>query len=347
MSLSEEHIREIARILEQRRQEDHARRLRWGEIGPPVNIEFQGQRLVAAYNELLPIRPNATYHEFLLHFVRYIFGEEWWNDEVKKITSERHIVVQWHDETRLIMNQRSTGHNEIQEAAMPAATGKLLNLSFALHQTRHQGLLLPSLVKRLKETRQFQGAFYEAVTSAAFSRAGFRVDLEPEGKDDLKRCEFIATHKKSGRCYSVEAKSRHRPGILGQPPSWISKRQEPHVAGLIRKALAKHAEHTRVICVDVNHPQPYGEFIPEWATILEEQVNQLEQDGFGPAMLIFTNSPFHFQPPTEPASGQNSLVTGLNESSFQTKDLNILNAAMPGLLEAANSFNLAVPGRWD
>ena len=347
MSFSEEELKAIARILEQRTKEEYERKLRWGELGPPINFVWQGTRLVAAYNELLSIHPNATYHDFLREFVQRVFGSDWWRDELKKAENERHLIVRWHDETQRMMIENSTGVKDVHEMAMPAATGKLLNLSFALHQIRHQGLLLPSLVKRLKDVRQFQGAFYEAVVSAAFSRAGFQVALEPEGKDDMKRCEFVATHTKTGKAYSVEAKSRHLPGVLGHPPSDAEGKREPFVERLILKALDKHADHDRVICIDVNHAQAEGKVIPEWAEVLKDQVEGLESGGHGPAMLIFTNSPFHYQPPLEPAYGQNSLVTGLNEDRFQNRDLHALDAALPGLIGVAESFNLAIPGRWD
>jgi hypothetical protein len=67
----------------------------------------------------------------------------------------------------------------------------------------------------LKDINQFQGARYEIYVTASFVRAGFEVELENETERTTSHCEFTATHR-TGAKYSVEAKSRHRQGILGR-----------------------------------------------------------------------------------------------------------------------------------
>jgi hypothetical protein len=326
---------------------EQERQRRWGAQGPPHNTVIHGHRIVAAYNELLTIRSDATYHDFLTLYLKRVFGEEWWKNEETKATEKRHILLDWSQACERMVLENSTGERMIHEAPMPAEAGLLLRLAFDLHQIRHLGLLLPSLVHRLKVIDQFQGARYEAAVSAAFARANFLIELEPEGKGSQKRCEFVATHVPTKRKYSVEAKSRHLPGVLGQSAYERSGREEPFVEALIRNALDKTAEHERIICIDINHSHSSESIIPEWGATLRKQVNQMEGKGHGPAVLIFTNAPFHFLEPGSPARGQKSMVMGLLEPRFQPQDLNSTRQNFPGIVDAANTFHLPIPGNWD
>ena len=323
------------------------RQQRWGAQGAPINTVVQGHRMVAAYNELLTIRPDATYHDFLTLYLRQIFGQKWWEDEETKTAEQRHILVNWNHACERMMLEGSTGEHKVHEAPMPAEAAHLLRLAFDLHQIRHLGLLLPSLVKRLKVIDQFQGARYEAAVSAAFARANFHIELEPEGKGPQKRCEFVAMHLPTKRKYTVEAKSRHLPGILDQPNMVPSARNEPFVEALIRKALDKTAEYDRIICIDINCPHPSDNIIPEWGSTLRQQVNKLEQKGSGPAILIFTNAPFHFLKPGSPVRGQKSMLMGLLEPRFQPQDVHHVQQTFPGIIDAANAFHLPIPSGWD
>jgi hypothetical protein len=80
----------------------------------------------------------------------------------------------------------------------------------------------------------FQGARYETYAAAVV-----RADLiRPEGPGGRARthCEFTATHRARGAAYSVEAKSRDRPGFLGQPGDPKPARHPRHCP--VARALA-------------------------------------------------------------------------------------------------------------
>jgi len=209
------------------------------------------------------------------------------------------------------------------------------------------GLLLPSMVKRLANPEQFQGALYETAVAGAFARAGFEIVLEDESKGIEKKCEFVATHKATGRHYSVEAKSRHRPGILGHGGIPNAKGEEPRVERLIEKALEKVAEHDRIICIDINHPETGVSPGVEWGKVVQKQVDSLQDRGAGPAVLVFTNAPFHYLPQGEPARGEISMTMGLNEPRFQPQDFLSTDRGFPGLVAAMAHFRTPVPGNWD
>jgi len=302
-------------------------------------------RIVAAYNELLTIRGDATYHDFLVLFIQRVFGEDWWQCELSKAPEEQHLVVKWHQNSELYLLARSTGEKKVHEAIMSAEGGHLLRLAFNLHQIRHLGILLPSLVKRLKNKLQFQGALYETAVAGAFARAGFSLTLEPEGKGPEKRCEFVAKHRSSAKRYSVEAKSRHRPGVLGRPEG-DTKRAEPYVQTLVRKALLKTADHDRIVCVDINYPAFEMNAHVQWGKTIREQVDQMSIDDLPPAILVFTNSPFHYLDPDAPVRGDIVMTMGLREPRFEPQDRHKVDGEFPGLIAAMNHFTTPVPGDW-
>jgi hypothetical protein len=46
-------------------------------------------------------------------------------------------------------------------------------------------------------------------------RAGFTIERDDEHDPATRHAEFTATHKAIGEKFSIEAKSKHRPGVLG------------------------------------------------------------------------------------------------------------------------------------
>jgi len=330
-------------------QEVRARREKWGSPGPPINDVFAGHRVVAIYNRLVTFPPEATYHDFLNVYIKEVFGEEWWLIEGTKPETERHQLVTWYMAASEYRMRNSTGGGKVLQAPMSGASAHCLRLAFNLHQIKHLGLLQESLVKRLKIPMQFQGASYETDVTAAFVRGGFEIALEPEGKGPQQLCEFVATHLATKKTYSVEAKSRHLPGVLGRPADAApSGKQEPNVSGLIRKALQKTAAHDRIICIDVNYPQRVGpEVALTWGPVVRQQVEELEAAGHGPALLMFTNYPFHYLQPGEAADGHSFMMKGLREPRFQPNDLASVVANFPGAIDALRGFQKPVPGEWE
>ena len=340
---------EASALVRQLMNKSAEERARWGNQGPPVNELAFGQRIVASYNELLTIESDATYHEFLEQYVQRVFDNQWWKQEAAKGDAERHIVVTWHLATQEYFAQNRKGTGQLVQAPMPGETAHLLRLAFNLHQIKHLGLLQTSLLKRLKTKDQFQGGLYEVEVCASFVRGGFSIAHEPEGKGPHRLCEFVATHTATGKSYSIEAKSRHIPGVLGHPAdAKTSRRDEPNVSGLIRNALGKEAAHDRIICVDVNFPQLDGtDASSTWGRVIREQVNVLETAGLGPAMLICTNSPFHYLQRGQAARGQAFMMMGLGEPRFQPQDKDAVEQDFPGTIAALAGFSKHVPGTWE
>jgi hypothetical protein len=71
-------------------------------------------------------------------------------------------------------------------------------------------------MKRLRDRDQFQGARYEIAIAAIFARLDCEIRFidEDETLRGKKRVELVATHRPSGQSIAVEAKSRHRAGVI-------------------------------------------------------------------------------------------------------------------------------------
>lgn len=81
---------------------------------------------------------------------------------------------------------------------------------------------------------------------------GFVIDWHDN--KSAKHCEVTARHA-SGEVIAVEAKSRHRPGVLHMAPTSKAKPQRADVEGLDRDALAQNPnDKPFAIFIDVNLP---------------------------------------------------------------------------------------------
>lgn len=197
-------------------------------------------------------------------------------------------------------------------------------LAYDLYVIEHPGLLKPSFVNRLKDRQQFQGARYEAYVTASFIRAGFYITPEDETDRTTTHCEFVARHG-AGPTYSIEAKSRHRGGILGQagsppPPEEIVA----DVSSLLAKALRKHAAHDRVVFIDVKVPPQDGPILKSaWFRRAAGQLSQLEAQtrSVPPGFVFFTNQPYHYVAPEADEPGRSVAFTAIHIPDFmQTGD---------------------------
>ena len=194
-------------------------------------------------------------------------GKEWGNAEITKPFEDRHPVLQWYQQLcdfQIKHSEHKDGEIHTEIASGPVMA--YLWLAYDLYTLDHHSLLQKKLINRLKVRDQFQGARYETSVAAAFIRAGFEIDLEDEGDRGKTHCEFNAKHKETGLKYSIEAKSRHRPGLLGQtgPPQPLNE-IEADILKLLAKALRKEADHERILFIDVNVPPHEGAlFEAEW-----------------------------------------------------------------------------------
>jgi uncharacterized protein YchJ len=312
-------------ILEHQRKEQERVR-NYGHVRPPITLEHQSYRLVAVGSMLHFSKTWKTFHDFLGDYIKKVLGSDWGNAELKKPFDERHPILQWYHHVCLHQQGTIKEPGKVYDTIATGPDMAYLSLAYDLYTLEHHALLREKLVKRLKVKDQFQGARYETSVAAAFVRAGFDVELEDESDSAESHCEFTATHKQAGSKYSVEAKSRHRPGFLGQPgkPQPVEE-IEADVYRLLQRALTKKAEHERVVFIDVNVPPHAGDIFEGWGDAVASQLKRLEdsQDPkkpWPPAFVFFTSHPYHYIDIEAPEPGRIALFTAINMPDFKKPD---------------------------
>ena len=192
-----------------------------------------------------------------------------------------------------------------------------LGLAYALYLLDHNVELQDRLIKRLKNTGNFQGAYYELIVASILIRAGFKLTLEDETDANSKHCEFAAVSEKTGKRYWVEAKMRAVNGLLGRTAADggadgdALARLIPH----LNSALAKPAQDERLIFIDLNAvPVVDAEGKPDWLEPAVERLERHEKKDLQPgvtAYLFVTNMAFHRRLDTKPVMAMTPFGLGI------------------------------------
>ena len=175
------------------------------------------------------------------------------------------------------------------------------NLYLLGHNTeknKHSAKLQNRLLKRLKNSNEFPGAYFESYVCAILIRAGFEVFFEDE-TDGNSRCDFTVTCKQSGKYYSVEAKAFRRYDTFGVTENTTRVSLNKGIKYKLHDALKKPSQFPRIIFIEVNLPEATREDSIKWT---EEAVRAV-QDAEGltvdrvptdPAFIIITNHPHQY-----------------------------------------------------
>jgi len=224
---------------------------------PIIQTEFDGQRVRAVWNRLY-FRPiSETFHEFILNVLKWTLGKTWYMYEVRKPAEERHQIVKWFFSYADFIKKMSTHEHKVEGGWETIPSGDvqaLLTLAYDIYSLQHANFLPRFLVERIRDSLAFQGARYEIIVSAIFARAGFKIDFLKEKRK--KHPEFIAEHSASGARIAVEAKSRHRKGVLHHPGALnINAALKGDIYRLFEKALEQNPDNIPfMIFIDLNSP---------------------------------------------------------------------------------------------
>jgi uncharacterized protein YchJ len=283
-----------------RRHQDHLRREKlreqtYGKVRPIIHMDFKGYKFVAVGNQLHYSKSWKTFPDFLMTYITAVLGRDWGNSELSKPYEERHQIVKWYDGAVLFFSQGEKDEEGICSGIPDGLTAAYLRLAYDLYILRHHTALQNEVVRRLKHPEQFQGARYELFAAATCIRAGFDIAYEDERDRTSTHPEFVATHKQTREIISVEAKSRHRPGVLGFPGELEPESEiKVKVRRLLNKALSKSTNHPYVIFIDLNLP-PSPPITPETPWFREIR-NGISEDGAPEKenpdpynLLVFTN----------------------------------------------------------
>jgi hypothetical protein len=226
-----------------------------GKGKPIISTEFKDMRLVAVGNELhwAPKDNTKYFPDFLGKYLKGVLDPSWGNAEIKKPLTERHQILKWYDS---LCRYEATIPRQPDGSFQAKPTGSMLawyRLGYDLYQIKHNAALQKKIIGRLRDKAFFQGARFELCVTAAMITADFEIAYEDETDGTRKHAEFIAKHK-SGVNVAVEAKSRHRSGVLDFRSSAPKVTDKASAEGILRDALAKRPDGPFFIFIEVNLP---------------------------------------------------------------------------------------------
>ena len=292
--------RDINKMFAGVRAEEKARIKRFGNVKSIIHANAAGRKFIAVGDVIYHSDHWNTFIDFLFDYLLYVLGKEWFEKEIKKSENEQHPVMQWRQSYLRFHKKQSKGSDGFYSAVPSGPMMAYLTLSYDLYLLYHNHELQELHVRRLKNANQFQGARYELFVTTSMIRAGFNIQFEDETDPSSKHVEFQAVHKKSGEVFAIEAKSKHRAGVLGYPGKIVEiSKTSLRFASLINKAIDKEPEFPYLIFVDLNmHPWAMKGFgdDPSFKKIAKSidkiKKDELDRDRF--TALIYTNQPYHY-----------------------------------------------------
>jgi len=270
---------EIARHFQRIQAEQRIRERQQGEGRPIIALKHGEQQVVAVGNRLMWSDKWKSFPDFLGDYLKKVVGPDWGNAEIKKPLAERHPLMQWYDaycryQQEVIKSPGTLGNYEVV-----GIVACYLGVAYSLYLLDHNVELQARLLKRLKDTGQFQGAYYELLVANVLIRAGFKLTLEDETDGATKHCEFSAISSKTGKKYWVEAKMRGVAGLLGRTKADGGADEKP-LGSLIphlNAALAKPASDERLIFIDLNGELPVDTGEDNRPAFIEAAVERLKK----------------------------------------------------------------------
>jgi hypothetical protein len=274
--------------------------------GPqPIKLDFQGHTFRAIKNRLLYTKKERTYIDFLLDLIKTSFGKKWHTAQVQTPKEQRHLVMQWMGSwyEHCMSIQAKTAPEGGVFGSTPTGDGlSLLTLGDDLYRLQLAQRLTSKLMSRLRDPNEFQGARYEMQVASIFLRSGF--DIEWVQDDGSKHCEFCAVHKHSKQRVAVEAKSRHRPGVLGMSGHF----SEDHPIGLepLEADARRHNPGDSPFCIFIDVNWPVHPELPKLRKPWMKEVFELAQKHIpsqqapeAVSLSVFTNYSWHYQGKSE------------------------------------------------
>lgn len=302
-------IRKAQQAFAAHRHRQERRTETMGALSIINSVVIQDQRLVPVGNRIytVPAKASPFPVDFYQRFASDSLGPDWFNAELQKGDTDCHPVAMLYK--RFIDHQTTLdrGQDGVVSTTRNGPVVAWFLFCWDLFVISHYGLCSPRLLDRLKSPQQFQGARYEITVMALFLRAGFALTLDDESDVGRKHVEFIAQDKISGEQIFVEAKSRHRVGVLGYrigqlPPAESEAVVTANVSSLLDSALSKGVKDRFVICIDLNMPEldqdiDNSPVTKELAATLKDRDDTY---GLDANTVIFTNYPHHYGVAGEP-----------------------------------------------
>lgn len=273
-------------------------RKRLGIPRPIISAQSKGKRHVAVGSRMF--RGDwKTFPDFLFEYIRTILGSDWGNAELRKDHEEMHPIIQWYVKTCKFQKKQKPGKDGIYNCIPNGPFAAYLLLAYDLYIVGHNHTIQEKLIRRLKNKDQFQGARYELFAAATCIKAGLALEFEDESDISKTHVEFVGTHRPTGQMVCVEAKSKHRKGILGYRSGMQDEQARLRIRRLLNSALMKEHRHPLVVFLDLNIPPDQAEnvFGMPLTDSMKEISHSIRKTSNGKDifnLLVLTNHPHHY-----------------------------------------------------
>ena len=309
--------REILTAFRAQQAEQLAYETNHGAVKSIIAAELNEFRFVASGKKLIYSKTWKVFPDFLNQYLHGLLGNGWGEIQIKRPLEDQHPAVQWRTLNALAFHNKAPEHDDGLHESDTGAVNAWFRMAYDLYLVEHNAELQKILVRRLRNPTSFQGARFEAAVAAIMLASGY--DLRYAGeKGPGKHPEFYGTHKQNGAVLAVEAKSRHRPGIMGfevKGKPVIPKTFD--IAKLLRAAVEKDTPEPLLIFIELNSPEVLS--VATYGTIYDElnqaweSVQALKwENGFPAIGVIFYNdvSPWYLSE-SLPKSGSPTWVVAL------------------------------------
>ncbi len=274
---------------------------------PQIQATFQGQKFRAVGKNLYRRPLNESFYDFEVNHLLWLLGEDWYNAEMGKHPDERHVILKWRAERNEQLRRYQDPKDPAGLVRAPVTGGMraLQVLADDLYQLAHALEPPRKILARLRDIKHFQGARYEILTASLFARCGFEVEFIEDSSQ--RNPEFIA--QKDGERIAVEAKSRHRAGVLNERGDF-RKDAAAEIRRLYEDAAGQNpGAFPFLIFIDVNLPLT-PEVPPlekQWIIEAMQVFEHREQEGLQnrDTVLILTNFGWHFSREEGAPPGEN------------------------------------------
>jgi hypothetical protein len=305
---------QILKQLEEHRTQEAARVAAFGDIRPILHIpEFAGHRFVGVRNRIYYSKKWNFFSDFLFEYGLMVFGEEWLNEQKAASPPEWHPLYAWRKQAYEFMKKQQPQPDGTYAAQPNGAVLACNNFYYDLYTVDDNTILDDDLLSRLRHRDQFQGALHELFAEATCLRAGYSIIRENEKDPSRRHTEFVAVHKATGQHILVEAKSRHRAGVMGRTGT-MDPKPDIRFQKLINDAIAKDPNNPLAIFVDTNlpiekayrfyTPQSINPVVPSRA--MAALMDRIRRDNAGVDpynFLAFSNHPQHYSDDDKIAPG--------------------------------------------
>jgi hypothetical protein len=300
-TLKADQIREVVQIFIDKEQSRRDFIDRYGHMRTPQLQIMNGKAWILVGGGIYQQMHDGPYgfmnaiHDHALHN----FGSRYLVAQEAKPFCERHPAIQWmhafvdHREEQI---QEGIPEGEVERTGAGAAW---FRFAYDLYTIRDNARLEAELWRRLLVEGKFQAAGHELRVAAMAVTAGFNIEFENESDNTSTHPEFIATDLQTGFKIAVEAKSRHRRGVLGfQSGLDTSPGHRVNIRDIVKESYKKTTDMPLYVFVDVNLPPAGDDQFTLWHAEIQDTMRDLQNEGYAdscPAnVTFFCNDPSHY-----------------------------------------------------